>query len=127
MRIFREINLEFRENFTILNYFIFTKFRETQNNFAKISCSAKFLKCCFAATLVSAFLNNYGSGSDIIELVFIGNVFFNVFRMYISGCYIRAKQFFRCVPLSLIAGLRMVNWENKFVIAASSFISEFIG
>ena len=42
-RKFREINLEFRE----IQLFYF---REIQKNYVKISCFAKFLKCCFAAT-----------------------------------------------------------------------------
>ena len=36
---------EFRENQRFY-------FRDIKNNFVKISCFAKFLKCCFAATLV---------------------------------------------------------------------------
>ena len=38
-------------NFAKVNDFIFAKFREIQTNVVKISCFAKFLKCCFAATL----------------------------------------------------------------------------
>ena len=48
---FYEIDWEFQENFAKIIYFIFVKFREIQNNFVEISCFAKFLKCCFVATL----------------------------------------------------------------------------
>ena len=40
------------DNFAKINDFIFPKFREIQNIFVKISCFAKFLKWCFAATLL---------------------------------------------------------------------------
>ena len=45
--VFFEIFLEFREIYD----FIFAKFRKSQINFVKISCFARFLKCCFTATL----------------------------------------------------------------------------
>ena len=65
---FYEIDWEFQENFAKIIDFIFVNFRKIQNNFVEISCFAKFLKCCLAASYLTVFVEAMEDGADMEDM-----------------------------------------------------------